>query len=226
MRYLFTCWLLLGSLLAAQAQMQKGLLFNSKAQPGTYILNADRQTRHAGNLRVHARELVVKDDQGQTIKYKPEEVYRAQIGHTRYTTARGFKAKKALWSTTQVDRLFVEVLDSGRVSLFRYTYYVGGANATTTELATYLLQEASADSAVTLPVSAYTGKGKRFREVLMPYVASRPDLLQLVEYGAITIDTLPELLRAFNSGQPFPFSTIGRPAPTPKEEAAHTPSDD
>ncbi|RYY18945.1 MAG: hypothetical protein EOO36_06965 [Cytophagaceae bacterium] len=208
MRYILTYWLLLGSLGAARAQMHKSLLFNGKPIPGAYVLNADRHLRRTGNLRVYARELLVQDEQGHTTKYRPEDVYWAQIGRVRYTTARGFKTKSGLWSAKQAKQLFVEVVDSGKISLFRYRYYVGGPNSTTTELATYMLREASADSVVTVPVSAYTGKGKRFRDVLMPYLVSRPDLLQLVEYGAITIDTLPALLRAFNSGEPFPFTTV------------------
>ncbi|RZK16586.1 MAG: hypothetical protein EOO56_19630 [Hymenobacter sp.] len=224
MRVLFTCSLFLSSLLAARAQMQKGLLFNSKGLPGTYVLNADRHTRHTGRLRVYARELVAKDAQGHTLKYRPEEVCWAQIGRTRYTTARGFKTRSGLWANKQENRLFVEVLDSGKISLFRYTYYTGGANHTTAELATYLLQEATADSAVTLPVRADNGKGKRFQEVLLPYVASRPDLQQLVEYGAITIDTLPALLHALNSGEPFPYTSVGLPPARPREEMRPMPT--
>jgi hypothetical protein len=189
-----------------RAQMHKNLLFNGKGWPGTYVLAADRQP-HAGSLRVYAHELVVFTDQGQTLHYKPEEVYRVQVGRVRYTTAQGFKTKSGLWAIRQSGRLFVEVLDSGRVSLLRYTHYVGGHdNTSTTPLATYLLHEAAADSVVTLPVNS-SGKGRRFQETLLPYFASRPDLRQLVEYGAITIDNLPALVRAFNSGQPFPVTT-------------------
>jgi hypothetical protein len=224
MRYILTCWLLLGSLLAARAQMHKSLLFNGKPLPGAYILNADRQTRRTGNLRVYARELLVQDAEGHTTRYKPAEVYWARIGRLRYTTAQGFKTKSGLLSARQSSRLFVEVVDSGKISLFRYRSYVGGPNSVTTEIETYMLREATADSVVTVPVSAYSGKGKRFREVLMPYLVSRPDLRQLVEYGAITIDTLPALLHAFNSGEPFPFTTIGRPAPNSQPEAAHDPA--
>lgn len=224
MRVLFTCFFFWSSLLAARAQMQKGLLFNSKGQPGTYVLNADRRTRHTGRLRVYAHELVAKDEQGHTLKYRPGDVYWARIGRTHYSTARGFKTRSGLWANKQDNKLFVEVLDSGRISLFRYTYYTGGANHTTAALATYLLQETAADSAVALPVRGDTGKGKRFQEVLMPYIASRPDLLQLVERGAITIDTLPALLRAFNSGEPFPYTTIGLPPARPREEMRPVPT--
>ena len=208
MRLLFTCLLLLGILRPARAQMHKNLLFNGKGWPGTYVLTADRQHPQAGSLRVYAHELIVFTDQGATLRYKPEDVYRAQVGPVRYTTAQGFKTKTGLWATRQSGRLFVEVLDSGRVSLLRYTHYVGGHdNSTSTPLATYLLHEAAADSVVTLPVNS-SGKGRRFQQVLLPYFSSRPDLRQLVEYGAITIDNLPTLVRALNSGQPFPFSSV------------------
>lgn len=209
MRLIFTCFLLLGMLRPARAQMHKSLLFNGKGWPGTYVLAADRQP-HTGSLRVYAHELIVFTAQGKTLRYKPQEVNWVQVGRVRYTTAQGFKTKGGLWATKQSGRLFVEVLDSGRVSLLRYTHYVGGHdNSATTQLATYLLHEASADSVVTLPVNS-AGKGRRFQQVLLPYFASRPDLRQLVEYGAITIDNLPALVRAFNSGQPFPYSSAER----------------
>ncbi len=191
-----------------RAQMHKNLIFNGKGWPGTYVLLADRQQPRTGSLRVYARELVVFTDQGTTLHYKPEEVYRVQIGRVRYTTAQGFKTKTGLWATRQSGHLFVEVLDSGRVSLLRYTHYAGGHdNTATLPLATYLLHEAAADSVVTLPVNS-AGKGRRFQQVLLPYFAARPDLRQLVEYGAITIDNLPTLVRALNSGQPFPYSAV------------------
>ena len=224
MRVIFTCLFLLGMLPSVRAQMHKSLLFNGKGWPGTYILMADRQQSHTGSLRVYAHELLVFTDQGKTLRYKPQEVYRVQVGQVRYTTAQGFKTKSGLWATRQSGRLFVEVLDSGRVSLLRYTHYVGGHdNTSSTPLATYLLHEASADSVVTLPVNSDTGKGKRFREVLLPYFASRPDLLPLLEHEAITIDTLPALLHALNSGEPFPFSIIGLPA-RPRGEGQPVPT--
>ena len=208
MRLLFTCLLLLGMLRPVRAQMHKSLLFNGKGWPGTYVLAADRQQAHTGSLQVYAHELVVYTDQGKTLHYKPQDVYRVQVGRVRYTTAQGFRVKSGLWATKQTSRLFVEVLDSGRVSLLRYTHYVGGHdNTATTTLATYLLHEASADSVVTLPINS-AGKGRRFQQVLLPYFASRPDLRQLVEYGAITVDNLPALVRAYNSGQPFPYSSV------------------
>ena len=224
MRVIFTCFLLWGMQWPARAQMHKNLLFNGKGWPGTYVLAADRHQPHTGSLRVYARELVVYTDQGRTLHYKPEDVYRVQIGRVRYTTAQGFKTKSGLWATKQTDRLFVEVLDSGQVSLLRYTHYVGGHdNSTTTTLATYLLHEASADSVVTLPINA-AGKGRRFQQVLLPYFTSRPDLRQLVEYGAITIDNLPALVRAFNSGQPFPYTSTGLPAARPLEPGPQGPT--
>ena len=84
----------------------------------------------------------------------------------------------------------------------RYNYSVG-APGMDSQLTAYLLQESSQDVAVTIPVSVYTGKGKRFRDALAPYVANRTDLLQLLDDGLIGIDELPKFIHALNSGQPF-----------------------
>ena len=206
-----TCCLVLSiSCLTSYAQMQKGLLFGHKAESGFYVLSDNRLVRYPGNIKVYAHELVVKDDQGKQLKYTPDEVYSAQIGTTHYIAASGFKTKSGFWSVKQDEKLFVEVVDSGKISLYRYRYTVGGPNYSSRELETYMLYDAAVDSTTTLPVSAYTGKGKRFREALAPFVAARPDLLALLNNGSISIDELPAFVHALNANQ-----TFVRPKPIP-----------
>ncbi|MGI4874210.1 MAG: hypothetical protein ACRYFX_23865 [Janthinobacterium lividum] len=201
---LLACCLLLGAAApAAHAQMRKGLLFGPKPRPGTYVLNSDRLARRTGRLQVYAHQLVVHDEQGHTTKYTPDDVYRAQVGPVRYVSIPGFKNTSGLWTLRRSTKLFVEVVDSGQVSLYRYRYTTGGVSETTTELETYLLRAAATDSVVIVSGSAYTGQGRRFREALAPYIASRPDLLVLLNNGVIAVDDLPALLHALNTQSPF-----------------------
>lgn len=194
------------SLSITHAQVQKGMLFGGRAKTGYYILNANPQVGYTGKIKVYAKELIVKNSQGKDLKYKADEVYWAKIDTIRYTTANNFTIKSGFGSFNQTSKLFVEIVDSGQVSLYRYNYsYPGSAAGSTTDLVTFILHDATTNSITTLPVSVYTGKGQRFREALTPYVEARPDLLQLLEDGHITIDNLPLLLHALNYAEPFPI---------------------
>jgi hypothetical protein len=105
-----------------------------------------------------------------------------------------------------LSKLFVEIVDSSQVSLYRYNYsYPGSTVGSTIDLVTFMLNDAATNSITTLPVSAYTGKGQRFRETMAPFVAASPDLLQLLEDGRITINNLPLLVHALNYAEPFPI---------------------
>jgi hypothetical protein len=190
----------------AQAQQQKSLLFGEGAKPGTYTLVDDIRKVYHGALKVYAHELVAKDQAGHTTKYHPEEVYRVQLEDVHYITASGFQTKSGFWSTTHLEKSFVELLDSGRVTLCRFRYSVGGPSYSTTNLVTYMLLDAATDSVTTIPVSVYTGKGKRFRDALAPFVAQRPDLQALLQAGNVTIDQLPAFVHALNYQLPFPVA--------------------
>jgi hypothetical protein len=206
----YSCKLLILGLLTgsqpAYAQQQKSLLFGQGAQPGTYTLVDDIRKVYHGALKVYAHELVAKDQAGHTTKYQPEEVYRIQLGGVRYMTASGFQTKSGFWSTTHSEKSFVELLDSGRVTLCRFQYSVAGPSYSSTNLVTYMLLDAATDSVTTIPVSVYTGKGKRFRDALTPFVAQRPDLQTVLQAGRVTIDQLPAFVHALNYQLPFPVA--------------------
>ncbi len=197
--------------LMANAQSNAGL-FGTDMEVGSYVLADNRLISYPAKIKLFAKELVAKDGQGKTVRYSPDEVYSIRIGSRRYTTAQGFRTKVGFGSRVQQEKVFVELLDSGAISIMRYAYTVG-APGMASSLTAYLLQEASQDTAVTIPVSAYTGKGKRFRDLLTPYLAKRSDLLTLLNDGAVGLDELPALIHALNVNQPFvrpkPISPFG-----------------
>jgi hypothetical protein len=196
--HLFAFIFLLGG---TYAKGQQRAIFGKRTKMDYYILNANPQVVYAGKIKVRDKELIVKNSQGKDLKYKPDEIYWAKADTIRYVAANNFAIKSGFGSFIQASKLFVEIVDSGQVSLYRYNYSYPG----TTNLITFMLHDAATNSITTLPVSVYTGKGQRFRETVAPFVAARPDLLQLLEDGRITIDNLPLLLHALNYSEPFPI---------------------
>lgn len=71
----------------------------------------------------------------------------------------------------------------------------------------YLLRWARGTSVLAIQGSWFTGGGAHFREDLLPYVAQRPDLVQLIQNRSITTYELPKLIRALNSGQKYELLT-------------------
>jgi hypothetical protein len=47
------------------------------------------------------------------------------------------------------------------------------------------------------------GLYNRYREQVLPFIASRPDLVKLVQEKKTTYYDLPALLHAFNTGEPY-----------------------
>jgi len=193
--------ILILSLVTNHAQGQQGTLFRKRIKTDYYILNTNPKVVYAGKIKVYEKELIVKSSQGKDLKYRPDEIYWAKVDTIRYIAANNFTIKSGFGSFNQASKLFVEIVDSGQVSLYRYNYDYSGRP----DLVTFMLHDATTNSITTLPVSVYTGKGQRFRDALAPFVVARPDLLQLLEDGHITIHNLPLLLHALNYNEPFPI---------------------
>ncbi|MCI1186854.1 hypothetical protein MON38_05440 [Hymenobacter sp. DH14] len=192
--------LLLGPLLASA---QSGL--------GTYILVDNRTVVYKGDLDVSGRGLVARPENGKKQVWQASEVYWARIGNRRYLPVGGFQVNPS--PRSRVEHGLAQVLDSGRVLLLRYDYDVGGGfsgmpgtnmvvNPTSTR-SIYLLQVPAEDDALAIPMNLLSGKGPEFRQMLAPYFASRPDLIQQLESGVVARRNLPAFVHAFNTGQPF-----------------------
>lgn len=193
-----------GPLSTIQAQLLPGTV--GKGGTGTYVLVNNRQKHYSGALKVFQEVLIAKDEQGKISKWRPEEVYYVRGGSQRFVTATGFTIKSGFGQQTINNRVFVELLDSGKVSLMSFQYAPGNGSV----LKAYLLQDATEEEATTIPYSIYTDSGKRFREAVAPYVSARPDLIKLLTEGIISVNNLAAFIHALNTGQPFispPVST-------------------
>jgi hypothetical protein len=198
----FTLALMASLCLTAKAQSLPNSL--SSAQPGEYLLVDGSAKQHAKKIKIFPHQLVAKNDQGKTTKWTPEQVRYVHMGSQRYVTATGFTVKNGFGTKVIDERVFVELLDSGQVCLMSYQYAPGNGLA----LTSYLIQYGDQAEATTIPYSAYTGSGKRFREAVEPYVAARPDLRKLLMAGSISVSNFPEFIHALNTGLPYTGSLL------------------
>ena len=70
-------------------------------------------------------------------------------------------------------------------------------------LSTYLLRTAATADYTAVQSGVYSNGGKRFRDALKPFLATRPDLLHLLERKRIDAKNLPAVVRALNTNQPY-----------------------
>lgn len=202
--YLLFALLLLPEVVSAQ-------LFKGP-EKGSYILNDNRKVRQQGNLKLQSNsKLVVKTAAGETLKLTPEQVYSAWLGSKHYVTIGGFHVKGGLGGT-DVDMAFVEQLDSGKVTLMRYDYSVGAPGGMgpggmsyggSSSSSAYLLDGLYAGSVTVAQSGTYSNGGKQFREAVRPYLASRADLVKLLDEKRITTSNLQEAIHALDHNLPF-----------------------
>ncbi|UOQ81179.1 hypothetical protein [Hymenobacter sp. 5414T-23] len=183
----------------------------SDFQAGSYVLEKDIAVRHAGLIRARNKNLRVKAEQEKTVAYPWAEVHSYRIGMARYIKASGFTIQTN-FSTRQAADDFVQLLDSGALSLLRYEYaptggYVGINGAPSLGPSSrpdlYLLHRVGEATPIEIPYSVLDGSGKKFREAVAFYVAGRPDLVKLLAAKKITIYNLETFIHAFNTHEPF-----------------------
>lgn len=205
MRFLLLTAFFVGTSLAARAQVSLSLRGPEGAE-GSYVLFNEPQVRHTGVLKVTAKQLAVKDPDGQKFTLRPGEVTSLRVGPQRYTTAQGFVVRNGLFEHLEDDKVFVELLDSGRVSLLRYTSRLRtGQLGTASDFTAYLVREGAGPAATTL----YTDNGvylKNYQALdaaLRPYAAARPDLLRLLDANRVGPTQLVRFFHALNTSSDF-----------------------
>jgi hypothetical protein len=153
-----------------------------------------------------SEKLLVRDITGQNTSFSPRQVSSFRINNRQFVSTGGFRLHSG-FGDTYVAQAFAEQLDSGQVVLLRYQPVPKGAagrgNIGYSENAAskvYLLRAAN-----TLTVTPLqTGQsGAAFRAAIRPYLASRPDLTNLVEARKLETRDLPALVYALNHNQPY-----------------------
>ena len=158
---------------------------------GYYVLADEPTVRHTGTMRIEpfGPSLRVKQDgklMNQT--YKPAQVLFCGTGKTKYVVAKDFLSGRA-----HIDADFAQQLDSGQVVLLWHTRASGAGGG----FDTYLVRR-STDTSLTR-LLLYRNE---YKEKLLPIIASRPDLVQLMQDKKFNYDNIYALVHAFNTGQP------------------------
>ena len=201
--FLATLMLMLPFISSAQLLMLEG-------EPGSYILVDNRLTAYKATMLVNEHGLIAKDGKNKKQVWKASEVYWASVGKRHYWPVTGFEIMGTL-RPRLIEHGLAELLDSGRVSLLRYdqqmntgTINSGGSYVPMNNtVSTYLLQLATEENAVTIPMNRLSGKGPEFQAMLSPYFSSRPDLQAQLAKGEVRRRNLAAFFHAFNTGQPF-----------------------
>lgn len=184
---------------------------------GFFRLKNGPEVRKRGLLRMGSKNLVVKQyTEGPTIKYPWEEVLSYDVGLRRYIRSSGFTIRRLSgWGHETANNEFVELLDSGAVSILHYVKNIGaGTYSSVDEI--ILLQRAGEQNPTAIPYSVFESGGKQFREALSPFVSERPDLVALLSTKKITIRNLRTFIHAFNQKEPFLDYPMQGPVPSPK----------
>lgn len=196
------------SLGLALPQLVHAQVFKSM-EVGSYVLSATPQVRRPGGLLLRSSEqLVVRDLAGKSTVYSPQQVSSFQLLQRQFVSTGGFQLLGG-FGNRYVAQAFAEQLDSGQVVLLRYQLpastapsrgnlgYDDGAGRSV-----YLLRPAST-FAVTPIQLGWSKNSPQFREALRPYLAARPDLLQLLDAKRLAPEQLPLLIHALNHNLPY-----------------------
>lgn len=197
--------LLCFSVAIALPQLAHAQLFKN-VEIGSFVLSATPQLRQTAGLYLrNSEQLVVRDLAGKNTTFSPQQVRSFKIGQRQFVTTGGFK----LSGEGYVTQAFAEQLDSGQVVLLRYQVLPNNA-ATRGNIgydseagkSIYLLRSATA-STVTPIQAGWSRKSAAFQEALRPYLASRPDLLQLLATKSLAPKQLPLVIHALNQNLPY-----------------------
>jgi hypothetical protein len=177
---------------------------------GSYVLRASPQVRQQGGLYLrNSEQLVVSDLAGKKTSFSPQQVSSFQIDKQRFVTTGGFQLPSSGVNKTYVTNAFAAQLDSGQVMLLRYQTLpstaatrgnIGYDNAAGQQV--YLLRFANT-SDLTPVLTSWSKKSTLFQAAMRPYLASRPDLAQLLEAKQLAPKQLPLIIHLLNNNLPY-----------------------
>lgn len=183
--------------------------FNRGFEYGYYVLVDEPTVRHTGNMRIEPfySTLIVKGE-GKTLKLKPDQLLVIGNEKGKYLTVNDFHSGRV-----HIDADFAQQIDSGQVVVLFHSRgtSVGGTSGSASTFgtsaggirgsaSTFFVRRATE----TTPFTALEVIGNKYREQVLPFLASRPDLVKLIQEKQTNFYDLPALLHAFNTGQPYP----------------------
>jgi hypothetical protein len=174
--------------LCVKAQFDRGF------ERGYYILVDEPNVRHTGNMRIEPfySTLIVKGE-GKTLKLKPEQLLVIGNEKGKYLTVKDFHSGRV-----HIDADFAQQIDSGQVVVLFHSRGITG-NGVGGSASTFFVRRATE----TTPFTALEAIGNKYREQVLPFLTSRPDLVKLIQEKQTNFYDLQALLLAFNTGQPY-----------------------
>lgn len=145
-----------------------------------------------------------KSAKGHTID--PEKVRSFDVGADHYVHLSSIKLDSGMPMTMSMTKKddFAKVVAPGKLELLEYevTYGTSSRSATsasgrdfkTNSTLVYLLRRAGEDNAVMIPTY-----GKKYRQMMLPYFADRPDLLPRITANPPLEAELRSILLAYNT---------------------------
>ncbi len=180
-----------------------------KVEVGSYVLNATPQLRQTAGLFLrNSEQLVVRDLAGKNTTLSPQQVRSFKIGERKFVSTGGFVLTSGT-GDRYVAQAFAEQLDSGQVVLLRYQTLPDNAPSrgnisydSEAGKSIYLVRSATTPT-ITAMQAGWTKKSAAFQAALRPYLASRPDLLKLLDANALAPKQLPLIVHALNHNLPY-----------------------
>lgn len=169
---------------------------------GTYILNDGHNTRQQSQLKLRGyNKLLVKAADGKVVKYTPAQISAFWLNGQQYITVGHF-----IGTDVELESAFVALVDSGRVMLTRFNYEAPKGIerlGLVPDTHVFLLKNAQDSRPTRVEHGIFLPGGKVFIAAVRPYIASRPDLVKLLDENIITFNNLPAAIHALNTNTPF-----------------------
>ncbi|WP_152559937.1 hypothetical protein [Hymenobacter sp. IS2118] len=188
---------------AARAQ------FSEAYETGSYVLKSGPSERHYGKLKLrNGRKLLVRTPKGKRIIVRARHALSCTIGQRHYAVIDDLQFD--INSRSVNERAgFAQLLDSGKITLLRYDHLLNSGFdwfwLYRYPITVYLIRIQS-----DYPYTAAweTFDGSYFRRRVRSFLISRPDLVELLDKGAITYQNFPNAIRALNHNLSFQPSAV------------------
>ncbi|AHJ98576.1 hypothetical protein [Hymenobacter swuensis] len=180
-------------------------------ESGYYVLIREPNARHVAQIKMpDENKLFIKEGDQKKQELDLEQVAYFKMGNKNYRPVSGLSIKKGKQTITHG---FAEVLDSGQVMLYAYSYLVTNSTMMTGNGVMYgggsswatihLVENTGQQNFTIISAPSFTGTNKEFRETLRPFLAARADMVKYLDAKLLLIYHLEMAVRALNHGEAF-----------------------
>ncbi|MCA8829280.1 hypothetical protein [Hymenobacter pini] len=180
-------------------------------EPGYYVLTTEPGVRRVAQIKMpDENTLLIKEGEQKKQELALSQVAYFKAGGKTYRPVSGFSIKSGKQTITHG---FAEVIDSGQVMLYNYSYrekspptmsgnglmYGGGSTWVTIRL----IENAGQQNFTIISAPSFSGTSQEFRERLRPFLAPRADMVKYLDAKLLLIYHLEQAVQALNQGEAF-----------------------